>query len=79
VAADRRYARFFSHPPGSPRPYFDLAGFIVHRLQRAGVGRVEQVAACTYAEAETYFSYRRTTHRAERDYGRQISAIFLAA
>ena len=32
---------------------------------------------CTYADEERFFSYRRTTHRNEPDYGRQISAIFM--
>ena len=31
----------------------------------------------TYAEEELFYSYRRTTHRGEADYGRQISAIVL--
>ncbi len=57
---------------------FDLAGFIAARLERAGVGGFEDLGRCTYAEPEHFFSYRRTTHRGEADYGRHINAIVLA-
>jgi copper oxidase (laccase) domain-containing protein len=57
---------------------FDLAGYIAVRLKRAGITAVEDVALCTYADPEQFFSYRRTTHRAEADYGRHVNAIALA-
>jgi len=53
---------------------FDLQGLTVKRLRDAGVS-AENLAICTYADTERFFSYRRTTHAAEPDYGRQISAI----
>ena len=55
---------------------FDLNAYTVDRLQRAGV-RAAKLDRCTYAEEALFFSYRRTTHRKEPDYGRQISAIVL--
>ena len=42
------------------------------------LARVERLDACTYAADSRFFSFRRTTHRGEADYGRQISAIVLA-
>jgi copper oxidase (laccase) domain-containing protein len=57
---------------------FDLAGYIAARLKRAGITAVEDVGLCTYADPERFFSYRRTTHRAEADYGRHVNAIALA-
>ena len=58
---------------------FDLAGYIAARLHKAGTGHVENLRICTYADPQRFFSYRRTTHRAEPVYGRQISAIALEA
>ncbi len=58
---------------------FDLGGYIAHRLRKAGVGTVEDLALDTYADEERFFSYRRTTHRSEPDYGRMIAAIVLEA
>ena len=77
VAADRGNARFFA--PGRPgHSMFDLPGYIAMRLERAGVAQVEDIGLCTYADPQRFFSYRRTTHRAEPDYGRHINAIALA-
>ena len=56
---------------------FDLPGYCRGRLVRAGIEQIEDLALCTYADEEGFFSYRRTTHRAEPDYGRHISAISL--
>ncbi len=56
---------------------FDLKAYIAERAGRAGVERVEDLGLDTYADEELFFSYRRTTHRAEHDYGRLVSAIAL--
>jgi polyphenol oxidase len=63
-----------SHKPN--HSMFNLWGYTLDRLKRAGVN-VESVNRCTYAEEENFYSYRRTTHRKEPDYGRQLSAIML--
>lgn len=73
AAADER---FFA--PGRPgRWQFDLEGYAAARLERAGVGRVERLGLDTYPEADRFFSYRRSVHRGEASYGRQISLIGL--
>ena len=56
---------------------FDLKAYIAERAARAGVGRFEDLALDTYADDVRFFSYRRTTHRGEPDYGRLVSAIAL--
>lgn len=68
-------ARYFARPTASGRPHFDLPGFVEHRLAAAGIAQVERQSRCTYANESELFSYRRSTHRNEADYGRQISAI----
>ena len=55
----------------------DLPGFGLSRLRGAGVGHAEWTGHCTYHDEARFFSYRRTTHRREPDYGRLISAIRL--
>lgn len=69
--------RFFvpSNKEGHYR--FDLPGYVAHRLTSAGAGTVEMSGICTYPPENGYFSFRRTTHAGEPDYGRQISAIML--
>lgn len=56
---------------------FDLAGFVEAQLRRADIEDICAVPACTYRQDADFFSYRRATHRAEPDYGRQLSAIML--
>ena len=56
---------------------FDLAGFIVRRLQGLGLGTVEDTAIDTYPDQGSFFSYRRTIHRGEQDYGRGLSVVIL--
>ncbi len=55
----------------------DLGGYVAERLKRAGVGEIEDLGVCTYADPSRFFSYRRCTHRAEADYGRHVNAIAL--
>lgn len=55
---------------------FDLPAYTVERLRLAGVAGTA-LGLCTYADEDNYYSYRRTTHRVEPDYGRQVSAIVL--
>ena len=74
VAADPINERFFAQAPGE-RPHFDLESYVVHRLEQAGVPRIDPLHLDTYAPADRYFSFRRATHRGEPDYGRQISLI----
>lgn len=57
---------------------FDLPGYIASRLAKVGVSQVTITRHDTFAEEKNFFSYRRTTHRGEPDYGRQISAIMIS-
>lgn len=76
MAEDETYARFFANG-ANDRMHFDLPGFGLHRLRQAGIGSVEWTRHCTYSDAERFYSYRRTTHEKEADYGRLIAAIAL--
>lgn len=74
LRADTDNERFFV-PGTAGKPHFDLEAYVVHRLIAAGIGEVEALHLDTYAEPDRFYSYRRTTHRGEADYGRQLSAI----
>ncbi len=69
--------RFFVPSDKEGHYRFDLPGYVAHRLTAAGAGTVEMSGLCTYPAENGYFSFRRTTHAGEPDYGRQISAIVL--
>lgn len=76
MADDPGHARFFANGKGD-RMLFDLPGFGLHRLRAAGVGLAEWTRHCTYADPDRFYSYRRSTHANEADYGRLIAAIRL--
>jgi hypothetical protein len=84
---DQFRARFVELDPGNSRffakaargkPHFDLEGYVVSRLQAAGIVHVSALGLDTYADAGRFFSYRRSTHRGEPTYGRQLSLIGIA-
>lgn len=76
IEADPAWAACFTPSANPGHSMFDLPSLTVERLRKAGV-KAESLGVCTYADEENFFSYRRTTHRKEPDYGRQISAIML--
>jgi polyphenol oxidase len=73
---DPANAQFFAPAERSGHAMFDLAGYIRMRLERAGVQQIDDPDICTY-EDERFFSYRRSVHRAEPDYGRHVHALVL--
>jgi YfiH family protein len=79
IAAEPVNARFFAPSARSGHAMFDLTGYIVERVQRAGIENFEDLGLCTYAEPERFFSYRRMTKLSEPDYGRHINVISLAS
>jgi hypothetical protein len=76
AAVDAGHARFFIPSARPGHAMFDLAGFIRHRLELAGVDTIEDIGLDTYPDRR-FFSYRRTVHRQEGDYGRHVHAIAL--
>jgi len=74
---DAGNSRFFKPSQRPHHSMFDLPGYLAARLRAEGVGEVADLAICTFSDEQRFFSYRRATHRRERDYGRQISAIAL--
>lgn len=77
TSTDTRFAAFFGPGKDNDHRQFDLPGFVRSRLSAAGVDDVLDCSLDTYT-SESHFSFRRTTHRGEHDYGRQLSGIMLS-
>lgn len=73
--ADEGNERYFTPSDRAEHHHFDLPAYIGARIMASGVGRFDDLALCTYADPKRFFSYRRTTHRGEPDYGRLLHAI----
>jgi len=74
VDADAQNERFFG--AGKAGHFqFDIEGYVASRLAAAGVSRVDLLGQDTYSQPDRFYSYRRSCHRQEPDYGRQVSLI----
>jgi YfiH family protein len=78
VNEDPGFRRFFAPSPKPGHSMFDLPAFIGMRVAQAGVASFEDIRVSTYSNEESCFSYRRSVHRGEPDYGRLVSAIALS-
>jgi YfiH family protein len=76
IDADAENGMFFLPAERNGHAMFDLAGFIRMRLENAGVLMIDDVGIDTYSD-ERFYSYRRSVHRKEPDYGRHVHAIVL--
>ena len=77
VDADTGNGTYFRDSQRGGHFMFDLSEYVAHRVAAAGVATVERLEHDTYTDEQDFFSYRRTTHLGEPDYGRQVSAIVL--
>lgn len=77
AAEDKANDNFFVDSARADHHLFDLTGYVSSRLEKLGLARVASLGLDTYTDEERFFSFRRTTHRGEGDYGRMISAIAL--
>jgi hypothetical protein len=77
LAANSTNVEYFIESDRADHFRFDLESYVAERLQAAGVKNIARLSADTYAREADFFSFRRTTHRRETNYGRQISAIAL--
>lgn len=76
IEADAGNALFFLPSMREGHAMFDLGGYIRMRLEGAGILMVDDLGLDTYSD-ERFFSYRRSVHRREPDYGRHVHAIAL--
>lgn len=76
IALSEENQQFFI-PASEGKYYFDVRGYVAQRLRHAGIKQVDILPHDTYALEDKFYSYRRSCHRKEVDYGRQLSAIVL--
>ena len=78
INQDEASTHFFERDINSASHYFfDLKAYVKLQCQRAGISNIELLPHDTYETEDLFYSYRRSCHRNEPDYGRQLSAIML--
>lgn len=75
---DKHNSAFFVPSENNGRFLFDLTAYVVQQLESQKIGAIDVIDEDTYANQENLFSYRRSCHHNEPNYGRQISLIALA-
>jgi len=73
---DSSFDQFFESGQDAAHLQFNLPDFVSSQLKRSHINSVWHAEIDTYT-SDSHFSYRRTTHKHEADYGRQLSAIML--
>ncbi|MET0250035.1 MAG: peptidoglycan editing factor PgeF [Sphingobium sp.] len=77
TAIDADNEKFFATGAKRGHGHFDIAAYVADRVTRSGVRTVAILGEDTYSQPDRFFSYRRTCHRGEQDYGRQLAMIAL--
>ncbi len=76
VSNDKKNLDFFEKKSGT-HYNFDLRGFINNKLRNLGIKNIDNIEMDTFSEREFFYSYRRSCHNNENDYGRCISVILM--
>ena len=56
---------------------FDLRSFINKELSNLNIKNIDNIEMDTFSESEFFYSYRRSSFKKEKDYGRCISVILM--
>ncbi|MAU57772.1 MAG: peptidoglycan editing factor PgeF [Hyphomicrobiales bacterium] len=62
----------------SQRYYFDLPQYCINKIKNCGIKKIDNLNKCTYENSNEFFSFRRSLHLNEIDYGRQANAITIS-
>ncbi|NCU70750.1 MAG: laccase domain-containing protein, partial [Candidatus Fonsibacter lacus] len=70
------YKKYFRN--NNKKIYFNLRLFVNNKFLRLGVPQknIDHINRDTYSDYKNFFSYRRSIHKNETDYGRCISVIY---
>ena len=77
INSNKKNKSFFSFNSDTKKYHFDLPNFSLNLLKEENILSIEWTGHCTYSDPKKFFSYRRSCHKNEPDYGRLISTIML--
>jgi copper oxidase (laccase) domain-containing protein len=69
--------KIFFKRSGQSKFLFDLRFYVNHRLKKLNIHNLDNIEMDTYEDKKNFFSFRRSVHLGEKDYGRCISTICL--
>ena len=77
IQDNKNNAHYFWTGADAQHHQFNLPHFVKARLENSGLKKIWLSDLDTYAHESLFFSYRRSCHKNEADFGRQLSAIML--
>ncbi len=75
ISDDAGNKSFFVNGERSEKYWFDLPSYVEQKLREAGIKKIKNLKIDTYENEKDFFSFRRSTHRGEKDCGRNVSVI----
>lgn len=69
--------KVFFYKKNEDKFLFDLRAYVNNKLKKLNIHNLDNIEMDTYVEKENFFSFRRSVHLNEKDYGRCISTICL--
>ena len=76
IDQDKKNENFFERINGE-KYKFDLRRFIIKELWNLNVNNIDNIEMDTFSKSEFFYSYRRSSLKKEKDYGRCISVILM--
>jgi len=76
VSKDKKNTLFFEKTINN-KYFFDLRAFINAKISNLNIKNIENIEMDTFSQKEFFYSYRRSCHNKEKDYGRCISVILM--
>ena len=74
-AQEQYGSRDFNQEVEDKKYFFNLPKFALDKLRKLEIAGAEWIGHCTYHQSDKFYSYRRSQHLGELDYGRQIYSI----
>ena len=75
IERSKDFKIYFSEGVEDKKYFFNLPKFALDKLRKLDIAGAEWIEHCTYHQSDKFYSYRRSQHLGELDYGRQISSI----
>ena len=75
IERNKDFEIYFSEGVEDEKYFFNLPKFALDKLRKLEIAGAEWIEHCTYHQSDKFYSYRRSQHLGELDYGRQISSI----
>jgi len=76
ISKDKKNEDFFEKKDNDSY-LFDLRAFINREIRYLNIKNIENIEMDTYSDIKNFYSYRRSCHKGEKDYGRCISVILM--